>query len=460
MVIGRRDDRIGRCSEMAGAGETPMNTPWAILLCKFRDHDDEPYGPGTQRYQDLFTSAGGGRFGMVDFFAEMSHGRVDLSDSRVFGWYKLDKRRSDYTGSGQNPAGRNELVAWARAAAAKAGDDLSPYFGVVVLTNVPTDMFGGRGVVVSHDERNPDNGMSGFSPSMLGQEMGHAYGLNHSRDDASGADYTDRWDIMSTANARMAPHPFFTERDVSGRPIFQVGPGLNAANMRSVGWLDESRVWRAGDDEYGMPVVLRPLHRRDLPGYLALEVGPYLVEFRVPERWDAGIGAATVLVHQFAGGHSYLENGAAGHPNLSQSDTFGAGASGEHLAPWLEIEVIQIDPVTRTATLRVDRRRDRRPVVGPAASIFGTASDAGGIAFVNGRIVIIPPRSPSLHLLEAVASMEEADRLTSANARWALQEQALAVLQRSSSLRMEQLNGFFTPSVRVAEIDPKGLSAV
>jgi hypothetical protein len=66
--------------------------------------------------------------------------------------------------------------------------------------------------------------------------MDHGYGLDHSRADGSSADYKDPWDTMSSgvSLANMAPDPNYTA----------VGPGLNAWNMRSRGWLDDNRVWK------------------------------------------------------------------------------------------------------------------------------------------------------------------------------------------------------------------------
>jgi hypothetical protein len=189
-------------------------TPWAVLLCKFSDVTTEPYP--RSRYEEIFTSAGAGKFNMVDFFHEMSHGHVHLSGSRVFpaldkpgqnSWYTLEQKQSDYTGSGANPAGRDALISWARQAAAKAGDDLSGFFNVVVTTNAASDLFGGLGGVVADDGRK-ENGMTQLSPSLLGQEMGHGYGLNHSRMEGSTLDYLDGRDIMSTASDFMAPIPF------------------------------------------------------------------------------------------------------------------------------------------------------------------------------------------------------------------------------------------------------------
>ena len=73
--------------------------------------------------------------------------------------------------------------------------------------NVPTDLFGGPdGVVCDNDS---------MDPARLGQEMGHLYGLDHSRadnvkpcGDDSGMDYKDFWDVMSrrSLDAAAAAH--------------------------------------------------------------------------------------------------------------------------------------------------------------------------------------------------------------------------------------------------------------
>jgi hypothetical protein len=75
-------------------------TPWAILLCKFSDNATEPFPRSF--YENLFTISGLGTRNMADFFSDMSHGQLDLRDSKVFGWYTLSQKRSDYTGSGPN----------------------------------------------------------------------------------------------------------------------------------------------------------------------------------------------------------------------------------------------------------------------------------------------------------------------------------------------------------------------
>jgi hypothetical protein len=114
-------------------------------------------------------------------------------------------------------------------------------------------------------------------PSQLGQEMLHGYGVNHARLDGSTADYRDPFDVMSVGNAFIAMDPNFG----------QTGPGLNAVIMDSKGWLDPERVWTYPGGNSS--VQLWPHHRRDLPGFLVATVGPYYVEFRMSEGFDAAI---------------------------------------------------------------------------------------------------------------------------------------------------------------------------
>ena len=146
-------------------------TPWAILLTKFSDNNSEP--SGRQFYDDLFTSSGTGTNNMVDFYRDASHGNIDASGSQVFGWFTLDQKRSDYTGSGPNPQGRTDLINWAKAKATANNVPLDRFFGVVVVMNVPTDLFGVLGGKAAVCDQ------LSLQPSLLGQEMSHGYGLDH-----------------------------------------------------------------------------------------------------------------------------------------------------------------------------------------------------------------------------------------------------------------------------------------
>jgi hypothetical protein len=315
-----------------------QSTPWAILKCRFAgDAQTEPFP--AEYYTKLFTSAGVGLNNMVDFFRDYTHGHIDVGGSHVHGWFELGHRRFEYTGSGANPQGRQQLVQWAQEAAIANGVDLTPYYAVAVCMNLPTDLFGGgRGVVTpSGDVRND------MSPSMLAQEMLHCYGVDHSRLDGSVLDYRDRWDIMSTAtNAFMSPDANF----------YRIGPGLNAANMDGRGWLEPQRCWGTGGF-FSEVVQLRPHHRRDLPGFLVARAGMFYIEFRMKEGWDAAIDRPAVLVHRFQDNHSYLMLTTAGGQSLGVGEVFSHVDQSTPGRVEARVEVASISASNKEASVRI-----------------------------------------------------------------------------------------------------------
>jgi hypothetical protein len=317
-----------------------MQTPWAVILCKFNDGNDEPFPK--QYYKDLFTVDDvGSAWNMIRYFDDYSHGTLDLTGTQVFGWYQLDRSVQNYNDLG--PKARDALINWARDAVVADEVDLTPFFSTVVCTNRWQDIGASPTLsgVVAQGPLTP-------RPTGLGHEMGHVYGLMHSRIDGSDVDYMDPWDIMSAFDDYETPDSEFTV----------VGPGLNAWNMRSRGWLDESRVWKGAGNAADETITLRPHVRRDLPGFLAAELpGGFLVEFRVREGWDGAIPRAAVLVHTFDGGHSYLMRGNSGSSDLIAGDSFGDDDPGESplsiLSGFKRVDVVSIDADTEEATLRM-----------------------------------------------------------------------------------------------------------
>src|SRR5262245_10593409 len=96
-----------------------MQTPWAIILCKFSE--DFPDTSPMHYYRDLFTVADtGSPWNLVRYFHDYSHGSLDLTGSQVFGWYQLTQSFwNDYQTLG--PGARGSLIAWAHQAAKDAG---------------------------------------------------------------------------------------------------------------------------------------------------------------------------------------------------------------------------------------------------------------------------------------------------------------------------------------------------
>jgi hypothetical protein len=54
--------------------------PWAIILCKFSNHPEEPQDP--QFFRDFITR---GQGGINDYFNDISNGQMNLDGSQVFG---------------------------------------------------------------------------------------------------------------------------------------------------------------------------------------------------------------------------------------------------------------------------------------------------------------------------------------------------------------------------------------
>jgi hypothetical protein len=389
-------------------GGAPSN--WAILCVCF--NDDPVTLPALDHHRKLFTNEGVGTMNMVQFFSDMSHGRIDVGDSKVFGWYRLDRPRGDYVGNvDPEPAGklnRNGLrnAAWAAATADEV--ELSKFDGFVVSAFGDTDLCGWVGGMAALCDA------GSLQPSLLGQEMGHGYGLDHARLDGSEADYQDPWDVMSTAAWR--------DHQVPNADYVSIGPGLNAACMRSRGWLDETRVWSGSSVGHDAVVTLRPLHHRHLSGYLAAEVGPYLVELRVREHWDAAIPRAAVLIHRFFDNHSYLMPASTGSGDLVEGDRFESGG-GNHFYPYILVQVLNIDEGGRTAKIRIGWRPGQYEIVG---QVFGAVTiDGGGGIIVNGKFHPVPPRGPAHQLLGALSNALSSDVTTSVAAGTAYKRELL-----------------------------------
>ncbi|HMK18050.1 MAG TPA: hypothetical protein VK492_07625 [Chitinophagaceae bacterium] len=422
-----------------------IKQPWAILLCKFNSdftgkantNAEPPNAPGVvplrTACENFFTKTNAG-YNAVRYFSDMSHQTVDISDSRVFGWYTIGVNITDYTPAGDPKLDKTqgEVVDLAKQAAINAGVNLNSFFGIVVIMNIATGWAQGWPGHVAADWRRVDgrnmNGTlgnrsagGGNGVEVFGQEMGHGWGLDHSRHLGSNADYQDKYDIMSTLNA-------FSSADAD---YCAKGPGLNAWNMRSRGWLDESRVWQCPNGYFFDVIQLRPLHRTDLPGYLAAEVPPvnstdgfpaYLVEYRKKERWDIGFPSSCVLIHSYQGhinqqlgGHTYLMNGTNGQTNLLAGDSFAPTLfGGSH------VHVIDIDDANSTATILITKTEFR----------FPATFDPGWWITTRKGLVAPGPPPPWLQHYLAVSTLLE----TASNVSAELRTSVLKIAMQQISL--------------------------
>lgn len=377
-----------------------QHMPWAILVVTFKD--DPAPSSSLAKYEAVFTAARRGTLNMVDYFDEMSHGLVDVSGSKVFGPFVLNHPRADYVGNVYPPpAGklnRNGVLDLAKATAVSAGVDLSKFSGVVVCGTPSLDLCGWVGGFAALCDD------ASLQPSLLGQEIGHGFGLDHSRLNGSVDDYQDPFDTMSTANAYMASHPTYGA----------IGPGLNAANMRMRSWLNEGRVRAIPATSFADEVVtLRPLHARYLSGALAIEVGQFLVELRLGKRWDAGMLHAgirsCVLVHRAESNVSYLMQGSTGTALVAGSQ-FEFGRPNAFFGDYVRIVVESIDeqgesarvhvtyhPFAVNIPILVDRQFPRIPPEERESIVIGR------------RGLRVPSDAPTRQLVERVAALLDVD---------------------------------------------------
>jgi hypothetical protein len=107
----------------------PRQTPWAIVLCTPSDLTAVDPQHDYDFYNRLFTIAGQGTGNLTDYWSALSYGNVDLSGSRVFGWYDLGK-----TAAQLQAEGRDAHISDCINAAAH-DTDLATYYNAIAVYN-------------------------------------------------------------------------------------------------------------------------------------------------------------------------------------------------------------------------------------------------------------------------------------------------------------------------------------
>ncbi len=113
-----------------------QTTPWAVIKCKFSDRPQEP------TFDPLFIT---GAYGMAGYWLGVSYGQIRLDGSAVYpangGWYTLP-----FTFAEGQAMTRLQRI---NACIAAANDvDVSQYYSVIAILNVPIDSGSSGGKVL------------------------------------------------------------------------------------------------------------------------------------------------------------------------------------------------------------------------------------------------------------------------------------------------------------------------
>jgi hypothetical protein len=372
----RRTAEVGRmcvlavtmllCALAAGCGQTettPAPGSWLVLLCKASDASSvEPHPK--EFYETLFSKSESDL--LYAYFQDVSGGTVDVSGSRVYGWFPmpvdtatLQSRRNGAAVTRAQTAQDCKTSAVAAIAATGTVVDPTKYAGVVTVINVEVDSGAAGDSVV-------DNTVEASGPWFLEHEMLHVLGLDdagnghswraspdsssdHVWDHGGDVEYNDCWDIMSWQTCVYQFAGFQTSMGPQG-------PELQEEYRQKLGWLPSNRidVVSLSPSSATHTVKLAPVSEPEKPGFLLTRIdlpgrGHYAVEYREKSGFDRGIPFHAVLIREVRqNGVSYLVTPQAGSDH---STGWRKGAVFTDSNNFLRISVDDIVPGEATITV-------------------------------------------------------------------------------------------------------------
>lgn len=387
---------------------------FAVLLCKFKDtQDEEPFS--AEDLREMIVRRGTG--GLHDYWIDASLGNINLDGSQVFDWKVINQKKDAFITA--NPDRWDKIQA-AVDIFPEVLETEFPY--VIALYNVSVGDAGksGRGIL---------GGPSDANVTWLAHETGHIVGLRHSYDQSvrkikpwsQPGEYYDRYDIMSAMNVYKQPH----------EPYHWVGPLINVANLDRMGWLPTSRTWFSPSADHSFSAVfdLVSLSCPEIPGFLAALINGTYLEFRTQDGWDSGLPGEAVIAHRMMGDNSLIlatrkqasgsigdlpvvVNGNQWDYRLLPGQTFSDEDDLEFdIKGGTRIEVESIDSRAKLARIRVTHRVVPPMVAGPGRVFGGVAAGGDGwLILPDGRRVPVPPRSPFIEVMEKMAIIAEAEQ--------------------------------------------------
>ena len=274
--------------------------PWVTILCRFGDSTNVTPHPKTW----FETLMGNSYPGMDHFWQEVSYNQMDLAGSVVVGWYDLPQPRSYYVydrdGDGEEDLDHGRAITDCTAAADK--DVYFPDFrGINLMFNETLGCCAwGGSWTLNRDGTEKHYSVTWMPPwgyetqGVLGQEMGHGFGLPHSSGPYQST-YDSAWDVMSRAwGMCQNPHPDYG----------CIGVHTIAYHKDLLGWIPPSRKYIPSPGSTQMITLDRlanpPTSTRFLLAQIPLPGGTqfYTVELRTFSGYDVETPGQAVVIHR------------------------------------------------------------------------------------------------------------------------------------------------------------------
>jgi hypothetical protein len=254
--------------------------------------------------------------------------------------------------------------------------------------------------------------------SVFGHEMGHGFGINHSRKQStSTTDYSDCYDIMSAISCIYAFDS--SAGGAAGTPFggssfggFSKGPGLNAVQLDLNAWLPGGRIATfdnsscsqgsytmaalnhpevAGNQELRLPAVLT----LPTPGNTTTNTQYYTVELRSKSMWDRGIPNDAFVLHlKGADNVSYWVDAAGTNGGMRVGEEFVDAAQKTYVA----VNSINAAGFAGQITLGGCKINADLTYTGPATGDFSDPVTLAGDLLVRGSSAPVPNKSVTLSL--------------------------------------------------------------
>ena len=272
--------------------------PWVTLLCRYAGNPAEPEAPAY--FVELMNNVFGG---MDHYWRQVSYNSINVPGTQVRGWYQLPSTQSQYINDEDGMPLFGDLANDCMAAA-DADVDFRNFVGVNLMFNAGVGFAGGWGgqITLTRDGQTKSFRTTWMPPSgyrdqsVLGQEMGHGFGLKHSGGPGSNP-YDSSWDVMSQGGIC----------NVTG-PGGCLGVHTIAFNKDVLGWIPASRkltkttfgTTRITLDRLGQPASSTSLLMAQIP------IGGSTTRFYTVEarrrgatgNYDQNIPADAVIIHK------------------------------------------------------------------------------------------------------------------------------------------------------------------